>query len=276
MGPSLTIIVPTLNSHHNLDNLVDSLVSQTYTNWSVLFVDGNSEPDHLRWLDSCCVRDNRFRWISQGAFTRTIYGAMNDGLFDVRDTDWILFWGSDDWAFSSDVFDRLTNSLSPSLDTSTLPCLIVCQGLYVNPRTNKAVRAASFLPDGLVSHSLFRLSLFLGRTPPHQATLFSPRVFNIVPAFDAKLLLASDLDFFLRLSKSSRIVIQSIRLPIVCMSPGGVSSRLPLKRLKEVALAYSRSFGPFFVVPFISRYIGRFLDLFLCMFSVGRKDHSLR
>ena len=80
MSPSLKIIVPTLNSYKLLDRLVNSLLSQTYANWSVLFVDGYSEQDHISWLDDCCVRDKRFRWISQASFVSSIFGAMNDGI----------------------------------------------------------------------------------------------------------------------------------------------------------------------------------------------------
>jgi glycosyltransferase involved in cell wall biosynthesis len=275
MSPSLKVVVPTLNSYHILDKLVDSLLTQTYSNWSVLFVDGHSDPSHLRWLDFCCLRDQRFSWISQSASTCSIFGAMNDGLPEVLDADWILFWGSDDWASSSDVFERLISSITLPLSNTSCPDLIVCQGLYVNPRTLENVRVASFLPYFLVSHLLFRASLFLGRVPPHQATLFSPRVFNLNPAYDPNLRLASDLDFFLRISQFNSLIIHSICLPIVCMSPGGVSSRQPMKRLKEVAMAYARSFGPFFPVPFFLRYFNRILDLYFFPLWPMRRNHSI-
>lgn len=260
MSPSLKIIVPTLNSYRFLDRLVSSLVSQTFPYWSVLFVDGYSEQDHLRWLDACCACDSRFRWIFQGSFVSSIFGAMNDGLNAAKDGDWILFWGSDDWASSPTSFECLIRSIEPSMANLSCPALVVCKSRYVNPRTLEAGRVASFLPPGLVPFSSFRASLFYGLIPPHQATLFSPSIFDEIPGYDANLRLASDLDFFLKLSGSTGLVVSSVDLCLVDMSPGGVSSLLPVKRLSEVARCYFRAYGFFFMVPFLFRYVRRILS----------------
>lgn len=267
-SPSLKIIVPTLNSYKLLDRLVSSLVSQTYPNWSVLFVDGYSEQAHLRWLDACCASDHRFRWISQGSFVSSIFGAMNDGLIAAKDCDWILFWGSDDWASCPTSFERLISSIEPSMTNLSCPALFVCRGRYVNPRTLEAGRVASFLPPGPAPLASFRASLFFGRIPPHQSSLFSPSIFDLLPGYDSTLRLASDLDFFLKLSKIPHLVVSSVDLCLVNMSPGGVSSLLPVRRLSEVARCYLRAYGFFFGVPFLFRYVQRILSYFSALLDL--------
>ena len=47
---SLLIIVPTLNSHKVLVRLVNSLISQTFKDWRVIFIDGKSSLKHINYL----------------------------------------------------------------------------------------------------------------------------------------------------------------------------------------------------------------------------------
>ena len=46
----ILIIVPTLNSYLLLDNLIESLKNQSFKNWKLLFVDGNSDSNHIDFL----------------------------------------------------------------------------------------------------------------------------------------------------------------------------------------------------------------------------------
>ena len=50
MITSIKIIVPTLNSYLILPKLVDSLKMQTWEDWNLLFVDGESTEKHFIWM----------------------------------------------------------------------------------------------------------------------------------------------------------------------------------------------------------------------------------
>ena len=57
------IIIPTLNSYESLPKLINSLNLQTYKNWRVLFVDGNSKKNHRIYLKNLCSENPNFDFI---------------------------------------------------------------------------------------------------------------------------------------------------------------------------------------------------------------------
>ncbi len=61
----LLLIVPTLDSYRLLPRLLESLRRQTFSGWSVLFIDGPSGPEHRAFLDQLCHQDARLCWQPQ-------------------------------------------------------------------------------------------------------------------------------------------------------------------------------------------------------------------
>ena len=58
------VIVPTQNSYKILRKLIESIQSQTYANWSVIFIDGKSNKSHVKFLKELCFSDNRFIYLN--------------------------------------------------------------------------------------------------------------------------------------------------------------------------------------------------------------------
>jgi glycosyltransferase involved in cell wall biosynthesis len=262
---SLSIIVPTLDSYQQLPSLVKSLKSQTITCWKVLFIDGKSNKLHRDWLNNQSVEDSRFQTISQDESYTGIYGAMNQGLHILDGSDdWVLFWGSDDMAASPEVFEKLVNIISSDMASGKIADLYVCRGRYFtlhrgtvdHINTYKKKRESSFGWRGS-----FRRSLFLGSTPPHQATIFGPRVRSILSHYNTDFILASDLDGFLRISKFSGIIVKLVDLELVLMGDRGVSALQGKRRYQEVVIAYKKAFGALWMIPFILRYFQRLISL---------------
>ncbi|MEX1324999.1 MAG: glycosyltransferase [Synechococcaceae cyanobacterium] len=240
--PALLLIVPTLDSHRLLPRLVASLQRQTFAGWRLLFIDGPSGPEHRAWLDGLCRRDGRFRWQPQDPAEPGIFGAMNQGFAAAGPDDWLLFWGSDDWAPAEDVLARAVDALrtGPECD------LLVCRGRYVSSR------ATAFR-----WHGSYRRSLFLGSTPPHQATLIGPGARRCLARYAPGFRLSADLDYFLQLSRWPELRVRVLDLELVHMAEGGVSGVQHRRRLREVRQAYRRAFGWRWPLPFLLRYVGR-------------------
>ena len=74
-------------------------------------------------------------------------------------------------------------------------------------------------------------------------------------SYSKKLELVADLDLFLKISKLDDLSILNLNNNIVLMSNAGISSRKIYKRLLEVLMAYIDSFGVYFFVPFVMRYL---------------------
>lgn len=256
----LLIIVPTFNTYTILPRLLSSLQQQTWSHWRLLFVDGPSTPDHRRWLVDCCSAEARCRWVEEEPKYPGIFGAMNHGFSLANPEDWILFWGSDDWAASPDALSEVISAIEAA---APRPDLLVCQGRYVNAVTASLGRTSRFHPPGVLHSIAYRRALWLGATPPHQSTLFGPGVRSKLAHYSSDFRLSADLDYFLQLSFQTDLDVHCLDLDLVHMSDGGISGQQTQRRLKEVRWAYKRAYGRYWWFPFLARYIRRLFSLML-------------
>lgn len=264
-NPTLLIVVPTLDSFEYLPRLTSSLQSQSFVDWRLLFVDGPSNSDHRLWLDQFCSSESRASWTKQLASQTGIFGAMNQGFVAARPSDWLLFWGSDDWAPTPEVLAEVFSFLELVSSRGVVPDLLVCRGLYVDQMTGSAIRGTVFQPPGLLTASAYRRALFFGSTPPHQATFFGPGARHRLDCYADDYRLSADLDYFLNLSTHHGLFVQCLNVELVHMSPGGISGIQTKQRLIEVRRAYRRVFGLSWCFPFLMRYARRLFSLFpLC------------
>ena len=97
---------------------------------------------------------------------------MNQGFQEAQPGEWILFWGSDDWAASSTVLQRLSEAIpTQSQDKST--DLVIAKGRYAKPKANSL---AQLFRKGLALTSTQKLKkTFLGNATS-SGTLFGPSV----------------------------------------------------------------------------------------------------
>jgi len=257
-SPCLLIIVPTLDSYADLPLLLSSLQQQTWTNWRLLFIDGTSGPDHRRWLLHCCSAEPRCRWVAQVPEYPGIFGAMNQGFALAAPEDWLLFWGSDDWASSPHALAAAFRAIE-SVDRC--PDLLVCQGRYADDSTEVLGRSTRFQPGRVLDSSAYRRALWFGSTPPHQATFFGPGARIKLDHYASDFRLSADLDYFLQLSRHPGLRVMCIDLELVHMADGGISGQQTQRRLQEVRRAYRRTFGWLWWFPFLMRYLRRVVSL---------------
>ena len=255
------IVVPTLNSYLLLPRLLASLRRQTFRSCSVLFVDGSSSAEHRKWLDLCCYADSRCSWQMQEPSEPGIFGAMNKGFSCAGPSDWLLFWGSDDWAAAPTVLAEVAAALETAIANGMVPDLLVCRGRYADAVSGSLGRATVFQPPGVLDAAAYRRALLLGSTPPHQATLFGPGARQRLASYASGFRLSADLDYFLQLSLHAGLRVQCLDLELVHMADGGVSGQQTQRRLQEVRRAYRRAFGWRWRFPFLMRYLRRVASL---------------
>lgn len=259
-APALTVVIPTLDSHRLLPRLVGSLQEQSWPHWRGLFIDGPSAAAHRAWIEALCGSDPRFSWLPQDPAEQGIFGAMNQGLAAAdAPTTWLLFWGSDDWAAGPDVFATVMEALTTASARGEAPDLLVCTGRYVSTEPGGGLRLGR--RTAFRWRRSFHRSLFLGSTPPHQATLIGPGARGLVARHAPGFLLSADLDYFLQLSRFSSLRVAQLDLELVHMAEGGVSGRRTGRRLQEVRQAYGRAFGGLWWIPYLLRYLQRIESL---------------
>ena len=186
---------------------------------------------------------------------------MNQGINYVEKNEWVVFWGSDDWAFDDNSFKNIISEIDRF--EKSKPYLIVAKGRYIDLSNLKLKRKSEFidLKNKVLSSAKFRFQMFLGNTPPHQTTIFSPIAIKDKIRYRTKFKIASDLDYFLNISCYKDIRICLINLEIVKIGMGGFSSLSNNARIKEVYKCYEDSFGYLAFVPFLFRYIKRIISL---------------
>jgi glycosyltransferase involved in cell wall biosynthesis len=248
--PRIEVVVPTLNSEAILPRLVRSLQQQSWPHWRLSFIDGPSSASHRANLERLCQEDDRLRWSGQDPGQPGIFGAMNQGAAEADPEAWLLFWGSDDWAAAPTVLETLAARLTELCDQEHEPDLVVCRGRYENGR-----------PSVFRWRHSYRRSLWLGSTPPHQATAIGPGARQRLPSYAEGFRLSADLDHFLRLSAFPDLRVERLDLELVGMGSGGVSGVQTSRRLQEVRWAYRRAFGAAWPLPFLLRYGQRLLSL---------------
>lgn len=96
MEVSVSIIVPIYNSEKYLEQCLNSVLRQTYTNYEVILIDDGSTDDSRRIYNRFIEFDNRF--VSYYQKNQGVSAARNHGL-DVAEGEIIIFLDSDDVLF---------------------------------------------------------------------------------------------------------------------------------------------------------------------------------
>lgn len=259
---SIVIAVPTFNSKNLLPNLIQSLKNQTNFNWKIIFIDGSTSLTQQKGILRISQEEANCFYLREDSKKKGIYNAMNLAFDYVKKDDWLLFWGSDDWAYSDYVIEKITSQISENTKKKISPDLIVYAGEYINCASGNVNRKTLFTNKYEIFNSnQFRKRLFWGFSLPHQATLFSPKVRMKLNKYSTSLILAADLDYFLKLSKFNDLKIQSLPISIISISDNGISSRRIFLRYYEVMISYFKAFGILFIIPFLSRYLRRYFSL---------------
>ena len=92
-SPEISIIVPVYKVEKYLNECIDSILAQTFTDFELILVDDGSPDSCPALCDAAAAKDSRIRVIHQK--NRGLSGARNAGL-DAAEGEWIAFVDSDD------------------------------------------------------------------------------------------------------------------------------------------------------------------------------------
>lgn len=220
--PFFSIIIPTFNAAKVISDCIKSVINQSYENFEVLVMDGDSNDGTLEVIRS--FSDRRIRLFSSK--DKGIYDAMNKGLQYVQG-EWLYFLGSDDRLFNKNVLLEISRATAETIDV-----------LYGN-----------VLNDfGENEGSAMLLERILYKNLCHQVIFYRRRVFDMLGAYDTRFKAYADWDFNLRWYFSGKITGKYIDVTVAKFASGGVSMKGDA-RFKAVRilryLQYSRNQLPF-------------------------------
>ena len=106
MTPFFSIIIPTYNSEKTLAKTLDTILNQTFSDFEVLIVDGDSKDKTL--LIASEFNNPKIKVFSEP--DKGLYDAMNKGIA-LSKGEWLYFIGSDDYLYSDNVLLQIANKI---------------------------------------------------------------------------------------------------------------------------------------------------------------------
>ena len=209
--PVVTIIMPVYNAETTVLAAIESVRGQSYPDWELLIIDGESTDGTLSILRGLTDVPG-IRWFSEP--DRGIYDAMNRGI-NRATGDWFYFLGSDDL-------------LAPQALTTILPFL---------DANYKLVSGDVVFDNGYRMHSYLGPRTWLQNTLHHQSAFYHRSVFDHF-RYDTTLRLLADYELNLLIYQKQWPVRATNQLIAVCHS-GGASSDWK-KSLQETNIVRQR------------------------------------
>lgn len=135
MNPKISIIVPVYNVEKYLSRCIDSILSQTFTDFEILLVNDGSTDGSGNICEEYAKKDNRIRVLHKN--NEGVSSARNTGLDNAKG-DWIAFVDSDDWIDRNMYYILYNEAISSEAD------VIMCDFyIYYNQNSKDLIKAVS-------------------------------------------------------------------------------------------------------------------------------------
>lgn len=172
----ISVITINFNNAFGLKNTIESVFSQSFTEFEYIIIDGGSTDGSVEIIK---LNSSKFSyWISEP--DRGIYNAMNKGIKAAKG-EFLLFLNSGDYLFDKDVLEKLLNFENRQYDL-----------IYGNLNIVESDKSwIKYYPSEL------RFSYFVKDTLPHPATLIKRNLFEQISPYNELNKIVSDWEFFL-------------------------------------------------------------------------------
>jgi len=210
----VTIIIACYNAEKNIEETLNSIISQDYFDIELVIIDGGSTDNTMKIINN--YKDNVNFLVSEN--DSGIGDAFNKG-FNNSTGDYIYFIGADDTLCAGNVISNIMNGIDKDKD------MFVC-GL---------VNRVSFDNTKILwtSNTNFKKNnLLIKMALPHQGLFTNRKYFLKYGLFDISLKYAMDYDLLLRsFSQFPEVVMKNIC--VANWRAGGVGQDLTLEVYKE-------------------------------------------
>jgi glycosyltransferase involved in cell wall biosynthesis len=92
----VSVIIPTYNRAHVIQNALDSVLAQTHINWECIVVDDDSDDNTCDLVASYVKRDHRFKSLIRDRLPKGAQTCRNIGLLQAQG-QYVIFLDSDDY-----------------------------------------------------------------------------------------------------------------------------------------------------------------------------------
>lgn len=207
----ISIITATFNSGNTVADTLKSVLAQTYYDYELLVIDGDSKDNTLEIVKSMEPQfEGKLKYLSEP--DKGIYDAMNKGIRMARG-EVVGILNSDDFYTSQDVLQTVANQMQEAEVDA-----VYGDVHYVDDKDlTKCVRYYSSKP-------FRRWMMRLGFMPAHPSFYCRREVYHKYGSFDTSYRVAADFENLLRLIFVHHIRTRYIPKDFVTMRTGGASS----------------------------------------------------
>ncbi|WP_261374538.1 glycosyltransferase [Dokdonia sp. Hel_I_53] len=221
--------MPAWNQLALLKKCVDSIMNQSFTEYEVWIIDGNSTDGSKEYLK---LLPSQYKWISEN--DTGIYEAMNKGIKRSKG-DWLYFLGTDDVLYDTEVFSKASKHFN-SNDK------VVLGSIVMNDQSN----SLKTNNHRVLSSNLTRL-LWFKNTVHHQGAFYHKNVFEN-NMYDESLKVLGDYKINLKLFIEKKS-FKKIDLIIAKCGNNGISKKYNWSLYKE-EIAIKSELSSFVIRPF--------------------------
>lgn len=104
-APLVSIILPNYNNAKYVGEAIESVLSQTYTNWELIVIDDGSTDNSVEIIQKYAAQDERIKWLIN-ATNKGVSASRNEGLKRYRG-EFICFLDSDDVFLPNKLTDQV-------------------------------------------------------------------------------------------------------------------------------------------------------------------------
>ncbi len=185
--PGVRIVIPTRNRYHLLQQAVDSVLAQTFTDWELFIVDDGSEDETPR-LGESLARNNESIFFKRHENSRGANTARNTGIQQCC-CEYIALLDDDDTWTAQKLYTQVRAL------TATKADLCYCAKKYWNPLL-RTWRVSDKSPRFADRYKSIMYDNFIGIS---SCVLLRRKMMETVGGFDSTLPALQDYDLFIRL-----------------------------------------------------------------------------
>jgi glycosyltransferase involved in cell wall biosynthesis len=190
--PLVSIIMNCYNGEKYLREAIDSVISQTYINWELIFWDNQSTDDSSMIVKS--YGDDRIKYVLAGQFTTL--GTARNLAVEVAQGEWIGFLDTDDlW-----VEDKLKLQLEKVFTDEKLAMVYGKATFFSNENLKFINITRTDLPEGDIFEELAKQN-FISLS----SALVNKSKYWEVNGIESKYNQAEDFDLFIKISFNSKV-----------------------------------------------------------------------
>jgi glycosyltransferase involved in cell wall biosynthesis len=205
--PKLSIITINLNNAHGLRKTIESVISQSSSDFEYIVIDGDSTDGSVEVIREFADRINY--WVNEP--DNGIFHAMNKGIKQARG-EFCQFLNSGDWLSSPDVIKKMLDTMPD------------CSIYYGNML--KQFPKGKIYRDTCEKGEITMLTFYKGAIN-HSPTFIKRSLFVKYGLYDEKLRIVSDWKWFLIVIGLNNELVKYINLDVTCFDMTGISNTNP-------------------------------------------------